>query len=58
MGDVLVVSKGGSLLDGEPFSERHEEGKERGGRMRESSPAKPPPTSRSQGNAEGPPPEK
>ena len=28
------------------------------GRMRESSPAKPPPTSGSQGNAEGPPPEK
>ena len=28
------------------------------GRMRESSPAKPPPTSRSQGSAEGPPPEK
>ena len=28
-GDVLDVSKGGSLLDGVPLSERHEEGEER-----------------------------
>ena len=57
---MLDVSKGGSLLDGVPSrSDMRRERRERPrGRMRDSSPAKPPPTSRNKGNAEGPPPKK